>query len=38
LASLRLEDGTRASHGAEQSAQTWEQNYELVEMVSCLLV
>jgi len=31
LASLRLEDGTRASRGAEQSAQTWEQNYELVD-------
>jgi hypothetical protein len=38
LASFRLEDGTRASHGAEQSGSAWEQNYELVEMDSCLLV
>jgi hypothetical protein len=38
LASFRLQDGTPASHGAEQSAPTWEQNYELVEMASCLLV
>jgi hypothetical protein len=38
LASFRLEDGTRATHGAEQSAPAWEQNYELVEMASCLLV
>src|SRR5437016_9965953 len=30
LASFRLEDGTHASHGAEQSAPAWEQNYELV--------
>ena len=26
LASFRLEDGTHASHGAEQSAPAWEQN------------
>ena len=38
LASFRLEDGTRTSHGAEQSGSAWEQNYELVEMDSCLLV
>ena len=38
LASFRLEDGTRASHGVEQSGSAWEQNYELVEMDSCLLV
>jgi hypothetical protein len=38
LASFRLEDGPRASHGAEQSAPAWEQNYELVEMASCLFV
>jgi DNA-directed RNA polymerase specialized sigma24 family protein len=38
LASFRLEDGARASHGAEQSAPAWEQNYELVEMASCLFV
>ena len=38
LASFRLEDGTHASHGAEQSAPAWEQNYELVEMASCLFV
>jgi hypothetical protein len=38
LASFRLEDGTRVSHGAEQSGSAWEQNYELVEMDSCLLV
>jgi len=38
LASFRLRDGTPGSHGAEQSAPTWEQNYELVEMDSCLLV
>ena len=38
LASFRLEDGTCASHGAEQSGPAWEQNYELVEMDSCLLV
>ena len=38
LASFRLEDGTRASHGAEQSAPAWEQNYELAEMASCLFV
>ena len=38
LASFRLEDGTRASHGAEQPASAWEQNYELVEMASCLFV
>jgi hypothetical protein len=38
LSSFRLEDGTRASHGAEQSESAWEQNYELVEMDSCLLV
>jgi len=38
LASFRLQDGTPASHGVEQSAPTWEQNYELVEMDSCLLV
>ena len=38
LASCRLQDGTPASHGAEQSAPTWERQYELVEMDSCLLV
>ena len=38
LASFRLEDGTRASHGAEQSVPAWEQKYELVEMASCLSV
>jgi len=38
LASFRLEDGTHASHGAEQSAPAWEQNYELVEIASCLFV
>ena len=38
LASFRLEDGTRTSHGAEQSAPAWEQNYALVEMASCLFV
>jgi hypothetical protein len=38
LASFRLQDGIPASHGAEQSAPTWEQNYELVEMASRLLV
>jgi hypothetical protein len=38
LASFRLEDRTRASHGAEQSAPAWEQNHELVEMASCLFV
>jgi hypothetical protein len=38
LASFRLQDGTPASHGVGQSAPTWEQNYELVEMDSCLLV
>jgi hypothetical protein len=38
LASFRLQDGTPASHGVEQSAPTREQNYELVEMDSCLLV
>jgi hypothetical protein len=38
LASFRLEDGTRASHGVEQVGSAWEQNYELVEMDSCLLV
>jgi hypothetical protein len=38
LASFRLQDGTPGSHGVEQSAPTWEQNYELVEMDSCLLV
>ncbi len=38
LASFRLQDGTPASHGVEQSTPTWEQNYELVEMDSCLLV
>jgi len=38
LASFRLEDGTHASHGAEQSAPAWEQNDELVEMASCLFV
>jgi len=38
LASFRLQDGTPASHGAEQSAATWERKYELVEMDSCLLV
>ena len=38
LASFRLEDGSRASHAAEQSEQAWEQNYELVEMASCLFV
>jgi hypothetical protein len=38
LASFRLQDGTPASHGAQQSAPTWERKYELVEMDSCLLV
>jgi hypothetical protein len=38
LASFRLQDGTSASHGAQQSAPTWERKYELVEMDSCLLV
>jgi hypothetical protein len=38
LASFRLDDGTRASHGVEQVGSAWEQNYELVEMDSCLLV
>jgi DNA-directed RNA polymerase specialized sigma24 family protein len=38
LASFRLQDGTPASHGVEQSAPTWERKYELVEMDSCLLV
>jgi hypothetical protein len=38
LASFRLEDATRATHGAEQSALAWEQNYELVEMASCSFV
>ena len=38
LASFRLQDGTPASHGAEQSAPTWGRKYELVEMDSCLLV
>jgi hypothetical protein len=38
LASFRLQDGTPASHGVEQSAPSWEQIYELVEMESCLLV
>jgi len=38
LASFRLQGGTSASHGVEQSAPTWEQNYELVEMDSCLLL
>jgi hypothetical protein len=38
LASIRSQDGTPANHGAEQSAPNWEQNYELVEMDSCLLV
>ena len=38
LASFRLQGGTPASHGVEQSAPTWERKYELVEMDSCLLV
>jgi hypothetical protein len=38
LASFRLQDGTPESHGAEQSAPTWERKYELVEIDSCLLV
>jgi hypothetical protein len=38
LDSFRLQDGTPASHGAQQSAPTWERKYELVEMDSCLLV
>jgi hypothetical protein len=38
LASVRLQDGTPASHSAEQSVPTWERKYELVEMDSCLLV
>jgi len=38
LAAFPLEGGTPASHGVEQSAPTWERNYELVEMDSCLLV
>ena len=38
LAAFRLEGGTPASHDVEQSAPTWERDYELVEMDSCLLV
>ena len=38
LAAFRLEGGTPASHRVKQSAPTWERNYELVEMDSCLLV
>jgi hypothetical protein len=38
LASCRLQGGSSASHGVEQSAPTWERKYELVEMDSCLLV
>jgi hypothetical protein len=38
LASSRFQDGPPTSHSAEQSASTWEQSYELVEMDSCLLV
>jgi DNA-directed RNA polymerase specialized sigma24 family protein len=38
LASFRLEDSTRASHGVKQVGSAREQNYELVEMDSCLLV
>ena len=38
LASFRLKDGTPASQGADQCAPTWERNYELVGMDSCLLV
>jgi hypothetical protein len=38
LTSFRSQDDTPASHGVEQSAQTWERKYELVEMDSCLLV
>jgi hypothetical protein len=38
LAAFRLEVGTPASGGVEQSAPTWERNYELVEMDSCLLI
>ena len=38
LASFPPKGGATASHSAEQSASAWEQNYELVEMASCLLV
>ena len=38
LASLRLQDGPKASRRVEQSAPTSERNCELVEMDSCLLV
>lgn len=38
LASFRLEGDGPTSDGVEQSAPTWERNYELVEMDSCLLV
>ena len=38
LASSRLQGGTPASHGVEQSVPTGERKYELVEMDSCLLV
>jgi hypothetical protein len=38
LASIRLQDGIPASQGMEQSAPPWKQNYELVEMDSCLFV
>ena len=38
LASSRLQGGTPASRGVEQSVPTWERTYELVEMDSGLLV
>jgi Sigma-70, region 4 len=38
LASLPNQDGDPTGHGAEQSAPSWEQNYEFVEMDSCLPV
>jgi hypothetical protein len=38
LASFRFQGGTSASPGAEQSAPSWERNYELVEMDSCIFV
>ena len=37
LASLQLQGGTPASHGGE-SDPTWERNYEMVEMDSCVLL
>jgi hypothetical protein len=38
LASLQLQGGTPANHGVEQSDPTWERNYEMVEVDSCLLL